>query len=106
MSFESFKDHLIGAYAKSTKIATLRGRSFFTIKVGGTQTNLQVIINNYQPVNSALVEKVYQRFFELEDTSRLMTGNYTDPKWQECPNRIISPYIAQLVRQWWEMSRK
>ncbi len=41
-------------------------------------------------------DAVVGRVNELNQNERSITGNYTDPKWTNCPNRILCPYVAKL----------
>ena len=81
----------------TTILATLGGESQFTVvNQGGTV----VIINSSgktHTLDDALVAAVFQRYNTLAADRQLMAGEYVDPNWQECPNRIFSPYVARVI---------
>ncbi len=80
-----------------TTLTTLGGESQFTVFNQGSAV---VIVNSSGKVHTlddALVAAVYQRYSTLAANRKLMAGDYVDPNWPQCPNRIFAPYIARLI---------
>lgn len=82
-----------------TQVPTMRGRSTFWYKklkddslvllIGPNQTEY-IVLPGY-------IEIIRKRVWELDETIRYQSSQYTDPKWKECPARIYSPAVAQLI---------
>jgi len=78
---------------------TLGGKSKFTVE----NINNHLIITNSSgkkfKVTDDLAEAVLSRYESSPITVRNKTSNYTDPGWRDCPNRIVSPYVARIFSE-------
>jgi hypothetical protein len=77
---------------------TLGNRSSFQV----TNLNGHITITNSRgnvfELDDTHVSSVSNRYLELFNRNRhLITSEYTDPNWEDVPNRIFSPYIAKIV---------
>jgi hypothetical protein len=46
------------------------------------------------------LNKVFKRYTAASPKKKHMTSYYTDPKWDQAPNRISPPYIAAIIKYW------
>ena len=50
------------------------------------------------PVDLELFKLILERYKSLKIEIRFKTGQYTDPKWKDCPNRVASVYVAAIIQ--------
>jgi len=92
-------ERLLNIVGDGRDFVTLGGRSHFRAENRGTRL---IIINssgNEYEVSAELAAAVLDRYetFPIED--RYRASNYVDPAWLNCPNRIVSPYVARIFQQ-------
>ena len=78
---------------------TLGGRSEFTAEY---RNNRLIIINssgNEYEVSEELAKAVRNRYESSPVNNKYKASNYVDPVWQNCPNRIVSPYVARIFKE-------
>ena len=78
---------------------TLGGRSKFTVENCNSRL---IIINssgNEYEVSEELANAVSNRYESSPINNKYKASNYVDPVWQNCPNRIVSPYVARILKE-------
>ena len=63
--------------------------------------NYDQIINSKNkpyPVDLELFKLILERYKSLKIEIRFKAGQYTDPKWKDCPNRVASVYVAAIIQ--------
>ncbi|MDB4442097.1 hypothetical protein N9219_01605 [bacterium] len=78
---------------------TLGGKSKFTLE---NRSNRLIIINssgNEYEVSEELAKAVSDRYESSPINNKYKASNYVDPVWQNCPNRIVSPYVARILKE-------
>ena len=78
---------------------TLGGRSKFNVKIDGKLIEITNSQDKIYVVDEELFNKILKRYQQLDAKFRFKTNQYTDPVWNECPNRVASVYIAAILRQ-------
>lgn len=78
---------------------TLGGRSKFKVKVNGRFFEITNSRNKIYVVDEELFNKILKRYQQLDAKFRFKTNQYTDPVWNECPNRVASVYLAAILHQ-------
>ena len=78
---------------------TLGGRSKFKIEFDNNHIIIITSSGKQYKVNDELVSSVFYRFKTSSIAKRYTTSNYTDPLWPDCPNRVLSPYIARIFKE-------
>lgn len=98
MNYEEFLAYL-NQNGGQMKFRTLGGRANFIAH----NNNCKLYITNRNDIEYAvktdIFRQVYDRFQASDEPNRYMTSQYTDPAWQDCPQRIICPYIAAIFRE-------
>ena len=78
----------------------MAGRSEFEAEMSDDRKSLFIKFGEKGNSGFLLFDKVsvvWDRYWALEQ-NKYKTGHYSDPKWKKTPNRILSPYIAALIR--------
>jgi hypothetical protein len=50
-------------------------------------------------VSEELAMAVSNRYESSLINSKYKVSNYVDPIWQNCPNRVVSPYVARIMKE-------
>ena len=95
MTFETFWKWLS---REERTIRTLGRRSEFQIHAVGEDGWVRSSRGKRYDFTKKVAQQTWNRFRNLPENERLMTGRYTDPIWAACPNRICCPYIAAAIR--------
>ena len=87
---------------KPIEIITLGGKSKFKVNKIDKFIILHNSRNRKLKIDKAHWDKVMDRINELPDNEKGMTSRYSSGNkhynWQECPNRIFTPYIPAIVK--------
>ena len=96
---KSFQKAILKFKTKVNNHPTLGRRSSFSVV---SQGNILIITNskkNKKEIDETIFEKVFNRFQNDEINIKKSTSYFTDPKWDECPSRIFSPYVASIIKE-------
>ena len=80
------------------RFITLGRRSSFR---ASTRDGILLITNSIgktYKIDEQIFKMVYRRYRQLNSDLRNQACQYTDPKWENCPNRVASVYIAAIIR--------
>jgi hypothetical protein len=97
-SKDLFKKLLITHTAKK-RYLTLGGRSFFYVH---SNEDLLIITNSKNKiylVDKFLFNLIFDRYYSLKEIYRFKATYFTIPKWKSCPKKIISPYVAMIIKE-------
>ena len=89
---------ILSQLTKKIKILTLGKTSFFWVERNGNIFQIINSKNKTYPVDLELFKLILERYKSLKIEIRFKTGQYTDPKWKDCPSRNFSPYVAAIIR--------
>jgi hypothetical protein len=101
-TFENFIRWASEEFKKSKWINSLGGRTHFTVTMiydGGKFLKIDYGKRGktgFMPLDQ--IEVVWERYISLESRKHV-TGEYTDPRFRETPNRILAPYVAAVIRE-------
>jgi hypothetical protein len=88
----------LGVLICLTNIPTLGGRASFCLC---DDSGVLAVINSSgkrMRVSRVFYDKVWARDRSLTPANRLVSSNYTDPKWPGCPGRNLSPHLPAVWR--------
>ena len=88
------------------KIKTLAGRSYITVLTENGEIKIKNSRKNVYTIDEKLFSVVLLRYNELPDEQKTKTSEYSLPKWEECPEMIIAPYVAALINYWHRINQK
>jgi hypothetical protein len=84
------------------QIDTLAFRSKFEISSASQDIVITLSSGKRHKISKNIWDLVLERIQELPIEERLLSSRYVDGKnpynWQECPNRVICPYIPAIMR--------
>jgi hypothetical protein len=82
-----------------TQVPTMGGQSTFWYKKLEDGSLIVLIGPNKTKyiVTPGRIEIIRKRVWELDVTIRCKSSQYTDTYWPQCPSRIYSPAVAQLI---------
>ena len=93
-------DRLRNIVRNKNDFDTLGGRSKFKAEINNNNCLIITISSDKEfEVSDALAAAVLKRYESSSNGEKYMTSNYTDPAWQDCPNRIVSPYVARIFKE-------
>ena len=102
MPFTQFLTWLGAYYAEEKNCITMGGRSSFTARLIPGE-NLLLIgrsSGKNSSVDEAILRRIFDRYQTAAENDRHKTSFYTDPVWQDTPDRINAPYAAALIKEW------
>ena len=77
---------------------TLGGRSTFLYSINNEILYIQFgEMQNPIIVQNDVIERVRERINNSKESDIMMTSNYNQPKWEDCPNNLVCPYVATLI---------
>jgi len=77
---------------------TLGGRSTFLYSINDGILSIQFgEMPNPIIVQNDIIERVRERINKSIEPDLMMTSNYNQPKWEDCPNNLVCPYVAKLL---------
>ena len=79
---------------KPITLPTLGGQSSFNFRYVEGEG---IKINSHGPLAFEQAELILDRFEQASPEDKGMTGYYNQPRWEECPNRNIAPWIAGVL---------
>jgi hypothetical protein len=100
MEFERFLDWLNSNCKELIRTKTLKNRADIKAELIENRRFLLIYYSKKDQCCCLTIENlklIFDRYFSLGDKKH-MSSEYTDPKWQNTPNRICAPYAAALIR--------
>jgi len=88
---------LLQHVAQPLTIPTLGERREITFEFSDGQILLFYSYGNSFLINEEFFNLVRDQYINLDDNVRDMASSYSQPKWENCPNRVIAPYVAALI---------
>jgi hypothetical protein len=79
---------------------TLGGRSQFTAETRNGRLYIITSSGKEHHVTESLAKAVANRYEKSLPHKKHLASNYVDPAWPNCPNRILSPYVARLIKDY------
>lgn len=80
------------------EIGTLGGKASFWYERIGNQLWIEFGPNRTRAfVNENIIAMTRTRHEVLEISFKSQASQYTDPKWDACPSRVLCPYVAKLI---------
>ncbi len=77
---------------------TLGGRSTFLYSINDGILSIQFgEMLNPIIIQNDIIERVRERINNSNALDLMMTSNYNQPKWEDCPNNLVCPYVATLI---------
>ncbi len=102
MLFKQFLSWLETHYAEEKSCKTMGGRSSFVTQFLPGENIL--LIGRSSGKNGSVDERLLQRIFDRYQAApmsdKYKTSFYTDPIWEDTPDRIHPPYVAALIKEW------
>lgn len=90
---------ILGQLNKRIKIQTLQNRSSFFVERKGSIFQIVNSKNKIYPIDLELFNIILKRYNSLKnETKHNISSQYTDPTWENCPNRVSSVYVAAIIR--------
>jgi len=101
-SFENFISWASEKFQKPKWISSLGGRTTIIVNMifdGGQFLKIDYGKRGktgFMPLDQ--IKVIWERYISLENRKHV-TGEYTDPRFRETPNRILAPYVAAVIRE-------
>jgi len=77
---------------------TLGGRSTFLYSRNDGILSIQFgEMKEPTVVQEDIIKIVKERINNSIDPDIMMTSNYNQPRWEDCPNNLVCPYVAKLI---------
>ena len=108
MTYREFTDCLKRHYKKEKECSTLGGRSRFFFRYDDKEkiAHIRRSTGKIGTLEECQLHRIFRRYVKAPEEMRNQTGYYTDPKWSDTPDRILAPYVASLLRFWWQDTMK
>lgn len=78
---------------------TLGGKRKFQALSRGSSLIIIPSSDKQYRVTADIARKVSERFDSLPANQRYRAGQYVRPYWADCPNNILAPYIARILKE-------
>ena len=101
-TFENFISWASEKFQEPKEISSLGGRTIFIVTMifdGGQFLKIDYGQKNktgFMPRDQLKI--IWDRYIILKNRKHV-TGEYTDPRFRETPNRILAPYVAAVIRE-------
>lgn len=108
VTYREFADCLKRHYKKEKECPTLGGRSNFFFRYDNEEkiAYIRRSTGRIGTLEESQLHQIFHRYVKAPEEMRNQTGYYTDPKWSDTPDRILAPYVASLLRFWWQDTMK
>ena len=108
VTYREFTDWLKRHYKKEKECSTLGGRSSFFFRYDYEEkiAYIRRSTGKIGTLEECQLHRIFRRYVKAPEEMRNQTGYYTDPKWSDTPDRILAPYVASLLRFWWQDTMK
>ena len=81
---------------------TLRKKSHFSAIFDRFNSCLVITTSTgytHSPLEFEAIEKIFQRYMEAPSDKRHMTTYYEIQKWKDAPDKICTPYVPAIIRE-------
>jgi hypothetical protein len=101
-TFENFISWASDKFQEPKGISSLGGRTIFIVTM--IFDDGQFLKIDYGKKNNTgfmprdQLKIIWDRYINLKNR-KLVTGEYTDPRFRKTPNRILAPYVAAVIRE-------
>ena len=92
-------EKLLNIVGNGRTLDTLGGRKKFKAQCRGSRLIITPSSGKQCRVTEEVARRVEARFVFLLAEHKYEAGHYVRPRWQDCPNNILSPYIARILKE-------
>jgi len=92
-------ERIQGIIGDGKTMDTLGGNSSFSVESYGNNIIIKTSSGYQYKVGEGIVNDVVRRYESLPLNQKHMASYYVRPRWPNCPNNRVSPYIARILKE-------